>query len=56
MFDVRCHDFARIWLQAGGWTHDMDVNRLAQLVSDLAEDFTADLAQQYEQEARHGRP
>lgn len=41
--DVKCHEFARIWLRAGGWTHDLDVVRLAELVQEIAEEFVTDL-------------
>lgn len=47
--DIKAYEFSKIWLSAGGWTSDMDVNKLAQLVQDLAEDFTTDLEKSVEE-------
>lgn len=51
MYDVKCHAFARIWLSAGGWSNDMDIAKLAQLVQDISEDFVTDLEHEYEKSA-----
>lgn len=41
--DVKVHDFAALWLKTGGWTHDLDINRLAALIQDVCEDFQKEL-------------
>ena len=41
--DVKCHDFARIWLSAGGWTYQMDIDRLAVLIQEVCEEFVMEL-------------
>ena len=52
--DVKVYEFSKLWLSAGGWTSELDVDRLACLIQDICEDFTTDLENQYEQEAHHG--
>jgi hypothetical protein len=50
--DTRAYEFARIWLSAGGWSNDIDTQKLAQLIQDLCEDFMADLAYEPGEEDR----
>lgn len=47
MFDVKCYDFAKIWLSASGWNHEMDIGKLAQRIQDLCEEFEADLDEEH---------
>lgn len=41
--DVKVHAFAATWLQGAGWTYSGDVQRLAELVQEVCEEFVRDL-------------
>lgn len=46
--DPKAYEFSRSWLQAGGWGHDVDVMKLAELIQDVCQDFEADLENEVE--------
>ena len=52
-YDVKPYQLAKIWLHASGWNNEIDIDRLAQAIQDVIEDFVADL--ENEEEGDHGR-
>jgi hypothetical protein len=55
--DVKCHEFAALWLRTGGWTSELDIKKLSELIQSVCEDFTADLTNEYEEACgKHERP
>ena len=51
--DIKVYEFSKIWLSAGGWTHELDIQRLAELVQSVCEDFESDLQSIYDRESQH---
>ena len=44
--DDKCYAFAKDWLLGDGYTYSGDIQRLAEIVQDLCEDFCKDLDQE----------
>jgi hypothetical protein len=52
MYDMKCYELAKVWLQPKGWDHDVTIARLAQHIQDTIEDFEHDLMNAYEADSR----
>ena len=47
--DGKSYDFAKVWLEAYGYTWTGDIDKLAQAIQDTAEDFVAGLEKAVDQ-------
>ena len=48
--DPKCYEFAEKWLWMDAYTYSGDIQKLAELVQDIAEEFTNELDQACENE------
>ncbi len=52
-YDQSTYDFAKRWLSTGGWSNEIDTEKLAELIDDLCRDFVLELDEEADREQPH---